>query len=158
MVLPHYLGSREIDIESKSLDKNHKDLTRQDSFSWQSPLEDIPLLLPQEGDKIVISSTMDHKLNGLHSNQNDKSFEIIKRCMLPSQKYKVEAFSPDMQIVGIPDDLVVLELCSKVSDEWGEIPEEGNQDIFVGENEPIGPRIACRCQVSYIFRFSLSKY
>lgn len=158
MVLPHYLGSREIDIESKSLDKNHKDLTRQDSFSWQSPLEDIPLLLPQEGDKIVISSTMDHKLNGLHSNQNDKSFEIIERCILSSQKYKVEAFSPDMQIVGIPDDLVVLELCSKVSDEWGEIPEEGNQDIFVGENEPIGPRIACHCQVSYIFRFSLFKY
>ncbi|KAJ0015129.1 hypothetical protein Pint_19691 [Pistacia integerrima] len=159
MVIPRYMGSREIDIASKDTDKNQKDLSRQDSFSSRSPWEDIPLLLPQEADKLV-TSTMDQKLNGLHSNNhNHKSSEINGCCTLSSQKYKPEAFSPDMQIVGVLEDLdsmdlqkklnldSVPELCFKVSDEWWETPEEGNHDVPAGEYEQVGPRIACRCQI-----------
>ncbi|KAJ0080599.1 hypothetical protein Patl1_22329 [Pistacia atlantica] len=103
---------------------------------------------------------MDQKLNGLHSNNhNDKSSEINGCCTLSSQKYKPEAFSPDMQIVGVLEDLdsmdlqkklnlnCVPELCFKVSDEWWQTPEEGNHDVPAGEYEQVGPRIACRCQI-----------
>ncbi|XP_010546749.1 PREDICTED: phospholipase D zeta 2 [Tarenaya hassleriana] len=51
MVLPHYMGSREIDIVSKPEGENERSgLSRQDSFSSTSPTLDIPLLLPQETD------------------------------------------------------------------------------------------------------------
>ncbi|KAF3600584.1 hypothetical protein F2Q69_00039159 [Brassica cretica] len=54
MVLPHYLGTREIDIIPTSKPKEDPDkpvvLSRQDSFSSASPPQDIPLLLPQETD------------------------------------------------------------------------------------------------------------
>lgn len=54
MVLPHYLGTREIDIISTAKPEEDPNkpvvLSRQDSFSSASPPQDIPLLLPQETD------------------------------------------------------------------------------------------------------------
>lgn len=54
MVLPHYLGTREIDIIAAAKPQEDPDkpvvLARQDSFSSASPPQDIPLLLPQETD------------------------------------------------------------------------------------------------------------
>lgn len=54
MVLPHYLGTREIDIIAAAKPEEDPDkpvvLARQDSFSSASPPQDIPLLLPQETD------------------------------------------------------------------------------------------------------------
>ncbi|CAI8603501.1 unnamed protein product [Vicia faba] len=57
MVIPHYMGrSKEIDIDDKKDEDNKKEIDRQDSFSLQSPLQDIPLLLPQEADGAVTSN------------------------------------------------------------------------------------------------------
>lgn len=54
MVLPHYLGTREIDIITTAKPEEDPEkpvvLARQDSFSSASPPQDIPLLLPQETD------------------------------------------------------------------------------------------------------------
>ncbi|CAN8260345.1 unnamed protein product [Cochlearia groenlandica] len=52
MVLPHYLGTREIDITATAKTEEDPEkpvvLSRQNSFSSASPPQDIPLLLPQE--------------------------------------------------------------------------------------------------------------
>lgn len=51
MVLPHYLGrSRNTDIENKIPKLNSAEMNREDSFTPQTPPEDIPLLLPHEAD------------------------------------------------------------------------------------------------------------
>jgi len=54
MVLPHYLGTREIDIIAAAKPEEDPDkpvvLARHDSFSSASPPQEIPLLLPQETD------------------------------------------------------------------------------------------------------------
>ncbi|KAI4349929.1 hypothetical protein L6164_010470 [Bauhinia variegata] len=60
MVLPHYLGrSKEIDINRKKREEqeqeNNKEISRHDSFSSESPLQDIPLLLPQEAGELFTS-------------------------------------------------------------------------------------------------------
>ncbi|KAK2637963.1 hypothetical protein Ddye_025758 [Dipteronia dyeriana] len=151
MVLPHYMGrSQQIDIVSKKTEQNRKDL---DSFSSRSALEDIPLLLPQESDKLVESDT-DHKLNGLNvkHNHRDKPPGVSGNCMLSTQKYKAEALVPDMQLTGLADGIESMDLqneenlnldekfSSKMSDEWWESSEEDKY----GE---VGPRMACSCQV-----------
>lgn len=52
MVLPHYMGrSLKLDIESKPIDGNQIGIM-QDSFSYDSPSQDIQFLLPQEADGI----------------------------------------------------------------------------------------------------------
>ncbi|XP_010464093.1 PREDICTED: phospholipase D zeta 2-like [Camelina sativa] len=66
MVLPHYLGTREIDIvAAKTKEDPEKPvvLSRQDSFSSASPPQDIPLLLPQENDADFDRQTGDLKLD-----------------------------------------------------------------------------------------------
>lgn len=58
MVLPHYLGrSKEIDIERKISDLNPEEINRKDSFSSQTPPDDIPLLLPREANDPDSSTT-----------------------------------------------------------------------------------------------------
>ncbi|KAL5786767.1 hypothetical protein ACOSQ2_009159 [Xanthoceras sorbifolium] len=159
MVLPHYMGrSQEIDIETKKTEQNQKDLNRQDSFSSRSPLEDIPLLLPQESDKLVESDT-DQKLNCTMHNHDDKSSRVSGNCMLSTQKYKAEALVPDMQLIGLVDDIHSMDLQNeenlnletplsrKMSDDWWESPEEDNYDSFASECGEVGPRMACSCQV-----------
>lgn len=67
MVLPHYLGTREIDIVAVKTEEDPKKpvvLARQDSFSSASPPQDIPLLLPQETDADFESRGGDLKLDG----------------------------------------------------------------------------------------------
>ncbi|XP_022719474.1 phospholipase D zeta 2 isoform X2 [Durio zibethinus] len=79
MVLPHYMGNREINIESKG-EVNQKDLSRQDSFSSRSPFEDIPLLLPQESDGLV--SNGDQKLNSLFSEYGEIGPRTACHCQV----------------------------------------------------------------------------
>lgn len=118
MVIPHYMGrSKNIDIECKNPEENQKSLNRQDSISSLSPLEDIPLLLPQEADGLV-TSNVDEKLNCLHMNHN----------LLDQPGNFSLSFRKEMN-----------------SDEEWEAPEEGNH--VVAANDCVGPRTACRCQV-----------
>lgn len=162
MVLPHYMGrSREIDIKHTNSDENQKVISRQDSFSSQSPLEDIPLLLPLEADGVA-PSNVGSKLNGLHMNHNlldDQPNGDSGSFSSTFQKPEVEASVADIQINGFVNDLDSVDLQSemdsnavaecgmKTSEEWWETPKEGNH--AVAGKDCIGPRTACRVQVCY---------
>ncbi|KAE8675417.1 Phospholipase D p2 [Hibiscus syriacus] len=137
MVLPHYMGNREIEIESNG-DVNRRKLGRQDSFSSPSPYDDMPLLLPQESDGLLVSHG-DRKLNDSES----------------------DSLGSDTQIKGTADDLhcvdprKVLETNETplsdtyVPEEWGETTVTDDNNDSVGEYGEIGPRIVCHCQVSF---------
>ena len=140
MVLPHYMGSRNIDIKHKNPEENLKGIKREDSFT--SPVQDIPLLLPQEADGLA-ASTVDSKLYGLDMNQN----------LLDQPKF--EPLVPDSQTNGSVYDLdsvhlqsemdsdVVAHYSMNISDEGLESPNERNHD------DCVGPRTACYVQVSF---------
>ncbi|KAG2402358.1 Phospholipase D zeta 1 [Vigna angularis] len=133
MVLPHYMGrSREIDIEEKKDEDKRKETVRQNSFSSESPVQDIPLLLPQEADGIVTS-------NGDHTN-----FSEISPLM------EDETLLSDNQTKGCEDEVVPLHLGAQsfvdVLDDWWEAPEGTNDDTTL-EYGQVGPRITCHCQV-----------
>lgn len=67
MVIPHYMGrSKEKDIESSNDDVKHKCCSSEDSFSSQSPSDNVPLLLPREADELDAES-VDTNLNGRDS-------------------------------------------------------------------------------------------
>lgn len=150
MVLPHYMGrSREIDMEDKN-SENQNDLTRQNSFSSQSPSQDIPLLLPQEADGLAVPD-LDQKLNSQHTDLNN--------LLDQPNESKVEALVPDEQMEGFMDDLdskdqrkinlnMVDESGMPISDEWWENQEESNHNITVDDCGQVGPRTACHCQVT----------
>jgi len=122
MVIPHYMGrSREIDIEEKKDEDTRKEIVRQDSFSSESPMQDIPLLLPQEADGIVTS-------NGDRTN-----FSEISPLM------KDETLVSDTQTKDFQDDVL---------DDWWEAPEATNDDTTLDYGQ-VGPRTTCQCQVSY---------
>ncbi|QCE07301.1 phospholipase D [Vigna unguiculata] len=133
MVLPHYMGrSREIDIEEKKDEEERKEIVKQDSFSSESPVQDIPLLLPQEADGIVTS-------NGDHTNFSQIS---------PSKED--ETLVSDTQTKGFQDEVVPLLLGAQsfadVLDDWWEAPEGTNDDTIL-EYGQVGPRTTCHCQV-----------
>lgn len=137
MVLPHYMGSRNIDIKHKNSEENLKGIKREDSFT--SPVQDIPLLLPQEADGLA-ASNVDSKLNGPDMNQN----------LLDQPKF--EALVPDSQSADDLDSMhlqsemdsdVVAHYSMNMSDEGLESPNEGDHD------DCVGPRTACCAQVSF---------
>lgn len=138
MVLPHYMGrSKEIDIDEKKDKDKRKGIGRQDSFSSESPMQDIPLLLPQEADGLDTS-------NGDHKNLSGNS-------PLLSQKLEHETLVSDTQMKGFQDEVVPLNLgaqpVANALDDWWETPEETNDDITLEYGE-VGPRTTCHCQVS----------
>lgn len=149
MVLPHYMGkSREIDIENNN-SENQTDISRQNSFSSQSPLQDIPLLLPQEADGLAVPN-LDQE-NSLQANHN---------LLDHPNGTKVEALVPDEQINGSVGDLdftdhqrninlnMEEDSSMTVSDEWWENQEESYHNAAVHDCGEVGPRIACHCQVT----------
>ncbi|XWS57471.1 hypothetical protein CRYUN_Cryun09bG0176700 [Craigia yunnanensis] len=156
MVLPHYMGNRDIDIESKGI--NQKDLSRQDSFSSRSPFEDIPLLLPQESDGLV--SNGDKNLNGLFRKHDTLSQEHgVPGCFSSSHDSEVDSLGSDAQIKGTADDHHCMDSRSdleanempqsdmEISDELWETTGNDDSDASAGEYGETGPRIACHCQV-----------
>ncbi|XP_021282622.1 phospholipase D zeta 2 isoform X2 [Herrania umbratica] len=158
MVLPHYMGNREIDIDSKGED-HPIDLSRQDSFSSRSPFEDIPLLLPQESDGLVVSNG-DRKLNGLLSKHDPLSLEHGDHgSSLYSHNSEVDSLGSDTQIKVTADDHHSMDPRSnlesnempqsdmEVSDEWWETTVNDNNDASADEYGETGPRTACHCQV-----------
>ncbi|KAK7356116.1 hypothetical protein VNO80_15382 [Phaseolus coccineus] len=133
MVIPHYMGrSREIDIEEKKDEDKRKEIVRQDSFSSESPMQDIPLLLPQEADGILTS-------NGDRTN-----FSEISPLM------EDETLVSDTQTKGFQDEVVPLHLGAQsfvdVLEDWWEAPEGTNDDTTL-EYGQVGPRTTCQCQV-----------
>lgn len=142
MVIPHYMGrSKEIDIDDEKDEDNKKEIDKQDSFSSQSPPQDIPLLLPQEADGAVTS-------NGDDRNSSECS-------PLLSQNLEGETLVSDNQNKGFQDESVPFNLeaqCIVDSiDDWWETPE-GTNDATTLEYGQVGPRTTCHCQVSYAFR------
>ncbi|GAV58550.1 PLDc domain-containing protein/PLDc_2 domain-containing protein, partial [Cephalotus follicularis] len=160
MVLPHYMGrSREIDIESKKTEENKNIFSRQDSFSSQSPLEDIPLLLPQEADGLI-ASNVDHELNGLYTyhNLHDQSTGFCGSFAFSCTNSKVESLVQDTQMKCIVDDLNPVDTTSELNgdlmvqsgtniNEWLDTSKEGDRDVSLREYGQVGPRTACCCQV-----------
>ncbi|XVE89606.1 hypothetical protein DITRI_Ditri20bG0009200 [Diplodiscus trichospermus] len=157
MVLPHYMGNREIDIESKG-EIDQKDLSRQDSFSSRSPFEDIPLLLPQESGLLV--SNGDKNLNGLLSKHEHLSQEHgIHGSFSTSHDSEVDSLGSDTQTKGTEDDHNSMDpRCDlesdempqsdmEIPDEWWETTANDGSDASAGEYGETGPRIACHCQV-----------
>ncbi|XP_021682219.2 phospholipase D zeta 1 isoform X2 [Hevea brasiliensis] len=150
MVLPHYMGkSREIDIENKKAEKYEKDIARQDSFSL-SPLQDVPLLLPQEADGLVLYS-VDQKLTTEYKNENlpDQPTGFCGSFSFSFQKSKVESLVPDTPVENCVNELDSMHLQSNthMSDEWSGTSEEDDHDVSAGEYGQVGPRTACHCQV-----------
>ncbi|KAJ4835368.1 Phospholipase D zeta 1 [Turnera subulata] len=150
MVLPHYMGrSREIDIEGKNPEENQKDITRQDSFSSLTPLQDIPLLLPQDSDSVV-SYSEEQRLTkeGINGNHNQPTGDH-GNFPFSFQNSEGEAVAPSTPEEAFLEGFNSLEPQSKlhISDECSEPSEEGNNDVSDSEYQQVGPRSACHCQV-----------
>ncbi|XP_020209202.1 phospholipase D zeta 1 isoform X1 [Cajanus cajan] len=137
MVIPHYMGrSKEIDIDQKKDEDKRNGIERQDSFSSESPMQDIPLLLPQEADGLGTS-------NGDHTNLSENS-------PLLSQKPEHVTLVSDTQMKGFQDEVVPLNLGPQsvvdALDDWWETPEGTNDDTTL-EYGQVGQRSTCHCQV-----------
>ncbi|KAG8649641.1 hypothetical protein MANES_08G114700v8 [Manihot esculenta] len=148
MVLPHYMGrSREIDIGNKKAEENEKDIARQDSFSL-SPLQDVPLLLPQEAEALVLHS-IDETLTTKGKNENlpDQPTGFCGSFSFSLQKSEVECLVPDAHVKDSVDALDSVDLQSNMSEEWSGTSEEDDHDVSAGECGQVGPRTACHCQV-----------
>lgn len=154
MVIPHYMGrSREIDVEKNRAEENQNDLNRQNSFSSLSPLQDIPLLLPQESDGLL-ESKLEQTLNvnGLHENHNlfDQPNGNCGDSLFSYRNQEVEALvtDTDLQSEMFLDMEAEAQSESAKSDEWWEDPEETKKrDAADDDCGQIGPRTTCRCQV-----------
>lgn len=133
--------------------------------SSESPLEDIPLLLPQETDKLVES---DSDLNGLSrmANHPDKPFGLIEDRLISSENYQDNALFPDMQLSGLLDGIHSADpqneenshlVARMLSDDYWKSVEEDSNDIYTIEFGEIGPRMACSCQVCANLKAFLGK-
>ncbi|PON89548.1 Phospholipase D1/D [Trema orientale] len=141
MVIPHYMGrSREIDVENKRTEENHNDMNRQNSFSSLSPLQDIPLLLPQESDGLI-DSHLEQKLkeNSLHENHNPDDQEV--EALVPDTDLQSEMFL-DMEAEAQSET-------TNSDDQWWENLEETNRRDTADDDDcgQVGPRTTCRCQI-----------
>ncbi|CAN6588995.1 unnamed protein product [Malus baccata var. baccata] len=145
MVLPHYLGrSSEIDIKKKNKEENQNGICRENSFSSLSPVQNIPLLLPQEDG--LDAPIEKQKLSAVNLNHN-----------LFDQP--ADDLDPDTQMKGFTDDLHSKDLKSEAnlnnmthsgsttSDESSESSEGGDHAVAADDYGQIGPRTACHCQV-----------
>ncbi|CAI9103469.1 OLC1v1001952C1 [Oldenlandia corymbosa var. corymbosa] len=123
MVIPHYMGSNGIEIKKQPVTIDENYFGRQDSFSSQSPSEDVPLLLPKEANSLNFSS-LDEESDGLGSNQHDLN------------RVKDNAGSHEL---GEPD--------LGTSDNWWQSQERFCQSASFDEIGQVGPRTSCSCQV-----------
>lgn len=165
MVIPHYMGkSTEIEIGNKYI--NDTEIKRNDSFS--SSYQDVPLLMPQEANGLEAVKIIEPKINGLNA-QHDLHGQPSRpgKSSFCFRKPKVEPLISDMPMRGFVDDLdasdfqsefssQVRQSSSEVSEmEWWEAQERGDQVVSSDEIGQVGPRVSCRCQVSFNFMHSL---
>ncbi|KAK9291478.1 hypothetical protein L1049_019426 [Liquidambar formosana] len=161
MVIPHYMGrNREINLEIKNAVENQKHANKRDFFSSESPLQDIPLLLPHEADGLGASNG-DQKLSVPHMNHNilNQPSRVNQNLSVSSRKSKVEPLARDMQMNGFVDDVDFMDLQSETNsgllaqpameilDEWWETQEHGYKLVSADETGQVGPRTPCHCQV-----------
>ncbi|XP_068342401.1 phospholipase D zeta 1-like isoform X1 [Pyrus communis] len=145
MVLPLYMGrTREKDIAKKNKEDNQNG-TNRENFSSPSPVQDIPLLLPQEADRLD-APVLDQKLSAMHLNQN-----------LLNQP--TDGLVSDTQTKGFMDDLHSRDLKSEANlntvtqsgsttpNEWSESSDNGDHAVAADDFGQIGPRTACEIQV-----------
>lgn len=161
MVIPHYLGkSTEIESGSEDNYSNGKEIKRNDSFS--SSYQDVPLLMPQEANGLD-GVKIEPKVNGFNPPHDDLHGQASKHSKSPFcfRKSKVEPLISDMPMRGFVDDFDTLDFQgdfsshvrksgSEVSEtEWWEAQERGDQVVSSDEIGQVGPRVSCRCQVSF---------
>ena len=119
MVLPHYMGRSDTDIQNKIYRLEGRGISREDSFSSQSPPDDVPLLLPPEANGICYSETSPTESLG----------DLRNGDMRQNEKQENQ---PDLDVL----------------DNWWETQERGYQVPGV-ETSEIGPLTSCCCQVRY---------
>lgn len=165
MVIPHYMGITEekISAQNKQQDPKPKGMKKMDSFSSSSSCQDIPLLLPQEPDRLVQPNGNLEPNGNVEPNGNiDHPSKASRSQPLPFRKTKVEHSVQDLQMKAFVDDLGFphpprgrpqLEVIGNVhpttenSDEWWETQDRGDQVVSADEAGQVGPRTLCHCQV-----------
>lgn len=149
MVLPHYMGrSREKDIEpNTATEVKQKDIRRKDSFSSQSPAQDVPLLLPHEAS--AIESFGENKLTG-----NQKQDHYTQPCgpdqdlLFSFDNPSAESLIPDIESMDIQHGMSTVSGQSVLLDDWWEVQERDSHVSSADESSQVGPRTSCHCQVS----------
>ncbi|RXH82202.1 hypothetical protein DVH24_036543 [Malus domestica] len=136
MVLPHYMGrSREMDIKKKNKEDNQNG-TNRENFSSPSPVQDIPLLLPQEADGLD-APILDQKLRAMRLNQN-----LLNQ---PTDGFIDDLHSRDLKSEANLN--TVTQSGSTTPNEWSESSDNGDHAVAADDYGQIGPRTACEIQV-----------
>ncbi|GAB4855615.1 Phospholipase D zeta 1 [Ancistrocladus abbreviatus] len=156
MVIPYYMGrSQAIEISTDKVE-TQQNLNRQDLVSWESPSQDIPLLLPQDCHR-VDALVVDDLFNG-HRKDHPKQ-PIVSGNLFSCQNSEVEPIMQGMRMKGLADDtkhtnLLSVETFNQMTDscmqnsiKWWETQERGYQEVLVNETLQAGPRTSCYCQV-----------
>ncbi|OAY75359.1 Phospholipase D zeta 1 [Ananas comosus] len=165
MVIPHYMGITEekSSAQNKQQDPKSKGMKKMESFSSSSSCQDIPLLLPQEPDRLVQPNGNLEPNGNVEPNGNiDHPSKASRSQPLPFRKTKVEHSVQDLQMKAFVDDLGFphpprgrrqFEVIANVhpttenSDEWWETQDRGDQVVSADEAGQVGPRTLCHCQV-----------
>ncbi|KAH6805831.1 phospholipase D P1 [Perilla frutescens var. frutescens] len=146
MVLPHYMGKgSDIDINRKIAEVNPEAMIRKDSFSPQTPPDDIPLLLPHEAN-CPESSIMENRLNG-HGRSSSFSYQDPKRNSYRDTRYSFFDNHDSVNIQSAASVETTSESDLQVKDNLFETKQQTFQVISANEVAQIGPRSLCRCQV-----------
>jgi len=162
MVIPHYKGrSKETNDEAEGKQYHDRDTDiRKPVLTSRTSCQDVPLLLPQELEPQELSSA-DLRVTDLdiinHSDRlNKKSFNQP----LLNRKAKLESSHQDLPMRSFVDNLSSHESSSirhfdsskddrnLMDKKWWEKQERGDQVASVLDIGQVGPRAACRCQVS----------
>ena len=152
MVIPHYMGKSKAKFEGKIQTENHRQLERQDSFSSPLSAQDIPLLVPQEGEE-------HQTLNGFHKedifqNASGNARRTEQNVSFSLRRDKSESFNSDMPMKGFVDEMDSIhhkknfEIMSQ-DQEWWETQERRGQIISSDEIGQVGPCTPCHCQVCF---------
>jgi len=164
MVIPHYMGtSKEINGETESKQNLSMDIKidRLNSMKTSASCQDIPLLLPHEPDHHAFPNG-DFAPNGMNINNgiSDHANKTNRNQPLPNRKAKVDHSLQDLQMKGFVDNVGSPEVSvpkhydtskpdmQNIDKEWWETQERGDQVASVLDVGEVGPRAACRCQVS----------
>lgn len=163
MVIPHYMGSgREQEDGNTGLMNATQPINRQDSFSSLAAFQDIPLLIPQEADG-VDSASGNLRQSGLGKSNNNFHGQPQPsrppRAPFSFRKSKIAPLFMDMPMRGFVDEqgrssVTVVHPPMKSHDrEWWESQERGNLVVSADESGQVGPRVTCRCQVTFFSFF-----
>ncbi|KAL9259459.1 Phospholipase D zeta 1-like protein [Drosera capensis] len=140
MVIPHYMGRSNGEVEDNNHSENH--MKRQDSFSSRMSSQDLLLLLPQEADGGELDATLDH---------SDQRMKIMRGVSFSFHKSKVVPLISDTPMKGFVDDFDMLDgslYPATISSDkkFGDTREHGTLNVTSDETAQVGPCVSCRCQ------------